>query len=210
MLPLLQKPLFKWIPIVKHWWSARLKDILVGSSGNETLLDSFTHTRALHFQSWHLWKIYCRSVTWYSAPLCHRFLQMGSPPPNLVTFRRRHCSVIPWTPPRSQSTSLFLFSSLFPCVLTGLHVFQLCSELILWHKWTHQWSLLRRWTLRVTPLLKRKGCRLIRRLSNLCWFYISRITSGSLKQPVQHHERLHNIMSLLFALFLSLFLFSDL
>lgn len=115
MLPLLQKPLFIWIPIVKHWWSSGVKDILVGSSRHETLLDSFTRTRALHFQSWHLWKIYCPSVTWYSAPLCHRFLQMGFSPQTLWPLEGGAAVWSHERPQKSEHKLVFVFKPVSLC-----------------------------------------------------------------------------------------------
>lgn len=114
----------------------KVKHKPVGNLRNETLSDVQER-----FQSWHLWKKYNPSVTWYSAPLCHRFLQMGFFPQNPVTFKERQwCD--PLNTPKCQCTSLFLFLDPFPYVLTGLNMCQLWSELMLLHKWTHQQSLL--------------------------------------------------------------------
>lgn len=114
----------------------KVKHKPVGNLRNETLSDVQER-----FQSWHLWKKYNPSVTWYSAPLCHRFLHMGFFPQNPVTFKERQwCD--PLNTPKCQCTSLFLFLDPFPYVLTGLNMRQLWSELMLLHKWTHQQSLL--------------------------------------------------------------------
>lgn len=103
-------------------------------------------------------------------------------PQNLVTFRHAAmvCDLV--NTPKSQSTSLFLFLDPFPCVLTGLHVPQLWSELILLYKWTHEWSLLMHRKRRVTQLHRKKCSTSIPWLSFLYCFYICRITSGSVKQ----------------------------
>lgn len=72
---------------------------------------------------------------------CHRFLQMGFSPPNLLTFGERRWCVIPQTPPKRQSPSLFLFLDPFPSVLTGLHVCQHWKWVHASHKWSHQESI---------------------------------------------------------------------
>lgn len=70
------------------------------------------------------WRKYGCGVISDILRLCHRFLQMGFSPPNLLTFGERRWRVIPQTPPKRQRPSLFLFLDPFPSILTGLHVCQ--------------------------------------------------------------------------------------
>lgn len=98
------------------------------------------HGQELKILSWRSWRKYgCGVISDIPCP-CHRFLQMGFSPPNLLTFGERRWRVIPQTPPKRQSPSLFLFLDPFPSVLTGLHVCQRWKWAHASHKWSHQES----------------------------------------------------------------------